>query len=245
MAAVIADQHASIDVDPATGFPRRVSRWVWAATIAFFVASYGFMFSFAHPLVDTRACLLTLPDPLLRLIPRMPVFFLVTHQIYYVFTFGGAFALGLRAYQGDHGPFLRFGIALSLQALLRSATLSLLPLCEPLVPAGTIALDHVPTLALGPWHIPWRLWANNDLVFSGHVGEFLILYWASSHWPRWARRTLLVFQIVQAFGLLATRAHYTIDLLLAVPCAFFVDGLAAAAVRALSGRTKPVWHTPT
>jgi hypothetical protein len=36
----------------------------------------------------------------------------------------------------------------------------------------------------------------------------------------------VVFQILQAYGLIATRGHYTIDLVLAVPCAFFADSMA-------------------
>lgn len=70
------------------------------------------------------------------------------------------------------------------------------------------------------------------------MGEFLILTWVTRSWPRPARVTLVIFQILQAYALLATRGHYTIDIVLAVPCAFFANAVALKALLLLCGKSK-------
>lgn len=214
--------------------PHRLPPRAWVATLLGFALAYGFMFSVVHVLADTRPCIARIDDPFFKVIPRDLRWYLVTHTVYYFFTFGGIGALAWRAFRGDHRPLMRFAAALTVQAVLRSATIWLLPLCRFTVEPGTVVLREVPTVDLGFARIPWRTWASNDLVFSGHVGEFLLLSWVTRHWPAPARWALVVFQILQAYGLLATRGHYTVDLLLAVPCAFFADAVARRALARLS-----------
>jgi hypothetical protein len=211
--------------------PGRWAGWVWALAIGGFFASYSFLFSVVHPLVDTRPCLVKLDDPVMRLVPKIQALFFVTHELYYVFTAMGAAALIARAVRKDEAPLLRFGVALSLQALLRSLTLWLTPLCRATMEPGTIPFLEAPTVDLGFARIPWRMWADNDLLFSGHAGEFFLLHLATRHWPRWARLVFLAFQLAQAFSLVATRGHYTLDIVVAIPCAFFVDALAVGLLR--------------
>jgi uncharacterized membrane protein len=63
--------------------------------------------------------------------------------------------------------------------------------------------------------------------------------WAAPHWPRPARIALVVFQVLQAYALIATRGHYTVDVLLAVPCAYFADGMSLWLLGRLSRRASP------
>lgn len=206
----------------------------WVFTVVAFFAAYIFMFGFAHVRADTRPCVAQLPDPLYPLIDRDNRWYFVSHTVYYWFTALGSLALIWRAYRGDHRPLARFGAALALQAVFRSTTILLLPLCKATVAPGQIPLAQTPTLDLGFAQIPWLMWATNDLVFSGHVGEFLLMWWVTRHWPRPARAALLIFQVLQAYALVATRGHYTIDVLLAIPCAFLALAVADALLRLLS-----------
>jgi hypothetical protein len=207
---------------------------VWIAASLAFIAAYGFMWSYVHVRVDMRPCLTQLPDPLFSLIPYNRAFYYVTHEAYELITIGAVIALVCQAVRGDHRGLVRWGTGLTVQAVLRSVTLLLLPLCRVTVAPGTIDLKEVPLLDLGLFKIPWRVWASNDLVFSGHIGEFLLLYWATRNWPKPWRVFLVLFQFVQAYALLATRGHYTIDLVVAVPCAYFADGMAVGALAWLS-----------
>jgi hypothetical protein len=201
--------------------PARLSWRVWALATVLFVTSYFVMWSVVHVYIDLRPCEFRPDDPLFRLVPRDGRWRWVTHDLYTWLTVGAVCALVARSIRGDHRPLVLFGTALGFQAILRSSTLLLLPLCRINVAPGSSAITSVPLLDLGWFAIPWRVWATNDLVFSGHVGEFLLLYWTAQHWPPNVRRGLVVFQLVQIYGLLATRGHYTIDILLAVPCALF------------------------
>jgi len=207
---------------------------VWVLASLAFVAVYGFMWTTVHVYVDLRPCQLRLDDPLFALIPYDRRFYYVTHDLYYAATALGLGWLLLQAWRGDHTGIVRWGAALSVQAALRSITITLLPLCRVTVPPASAAIEQIPRLELGLFSVPWRVWASNDLVFSGHVGEFLLLFWAIRSWPPGARAALVVFQIVQVYALLATRGHYTIDVVLAVPCAYFADGVAVAAIARLS-----------
>jgi len=206
--------------------PARLPPALWLGTLAAFVGAHVLMFSVVHPYVDTRLCVARLQDPFFELVAYDRRWYFVTHQIYYVLTFTGIGAFVWQAVRGDHRPVMRFAAALSLQALLRCATLSLIPLCRATVTPGTAVLTEVPTVDLGFAQLPWLLWATNDLVFSGHVGEFLIMMWVGRSWPLPARLVLILFQILQAYGLIATRGHYAVDLLLALPCAYFADAMA-------------------
>lgn len=225
--------------DPGILLPRRFPARVWFLAALAFLTSYGFMWSYVHVLADMRPCGLRLDDPMFRLIPKDDRWYWVSKQLYTALTVGAVGLLGYHAVRGDQRPLVRWGVALSMQAVLRSVTITLLPLCRFPRPAGTIVLKEVPTLDLGFVEIPWRVYAANDLVFSGHVGEFLLLTWATRGFPRALRVVLIVFQILQVFALLGTRGHYTIDIFLALPCAFFADAVAVRLLYWLSPRPNP------
>jgi hypothetical protein len=212
--------------DGSEWLPSRLPLRVWLCAIAAFIAAYGTMWSIVHVRADTRPCLVHLPDPFFDLIPYDRSWYYVSHDVYFVFTAGAVIGLLYQAVRGDHRGIVRWGTALTFQAIMRSITITLLPICRITVAPGTIALKEIPTLDLGFFEIPWRVWASNDLIFSGHVGEFLLLYWATRSWPAKVRVLLVLFQLLQAYALLATRGHYAIDLLIAIPCAYLADGLA-------------------
>jgi hypothetical protein len=226
----------------APGLPPRFPARVWAAVVTAFLVAYGFMFSYVHPAIDTRKCTMRFDDPLMALIPFNDALYLVTHELYYAFTGGAAVVLFATAVRRNHAPLLRWGLGLTVQAALRSATLLLVPLCRATQQPGTAPLAEWPLVEVGPFRFPFRTWATNDMMFSGHVGEFVLLSLATRHWPRPARLALVGFQIAQAYGLIATRGHYSIDILVAIPCALLAD---AAAVRLLrrggadAGRPRP------
>jgi hypothetical protein len=232
--------------DPAGRLPARLSLSIWMATGLAFVCAYGFLFTVVHPYVDTRICVAQLPDPLFSLIPYNPAWYRISHELFYVVTVVCLAVLARQSARGEHRALVRFAAAISVQAVLRAITLVLLPLCKATVAPGTAALAAVPTIDLGFMHLPWRTWATNDLVFSGHVGEFLILSLAvRPFWPGRARLALGLFQVLQAVALIATRGHYTVDVVIAVPFAFFADRLTVAALarwtawRDLSVRAAP------
>jgi hypothetical protein len=215
--------------EPAALLPRRFGAGTWVAVFVGFLAAYGFLFTVVHPYVDTRRCVAQLPDPLFRLLAYDPRWYLVSHEIFYVVTVAAMAALLLQARRGEHRPLVRFALGISLQAPMRALTMVLLPLCRATVEAGHQARAVVPTLNLGFARIPWLTWATNDLVFSGHVCEFLVLYLAvRSSWPRLALHALIAFQVLEALALIITRGHYTVDIVIAIPFAFLADRLAVA-----------------
>jgi hypothetical protein len=196
-----------------------------------FVLAYGFLFTVVHPYVDTRTCVAQLPDPLFAVLAYDPRWYRVSHELFYLVTAVVLAALVGQAARGDHRPLVRFALGISLQAVMRSLTMVLLPLCRATVPPGHAARALVPTLDLGFARLPWLPWATNDLMFSGHVGEFLILYLAvRGSWPRPALAGLIAFQILEALALIITRGHYTIDIVTAVPFAFLAYRMALTAL---------------
>jgi hypothetical protein len=213
--------------DPAALLPARFPVGVWVAVVVAFLSAYGFLFTVVHPFVDTRPCVAQLPDPIFRLLAFDTRWYKISHELFYVVTVVSVVALVTQAVRGEHRPMVRFAVGVSVQALLRSLTMALLPLCKVTVAPGTAARTAVPTLDLGFAEVPWLTWATNDLVFSGHVGEFLILslcVWRC--WPRPALAALVVFQILEALALVITRGHYTVDIVIAIPFAWFADRLA-------------------
>jgi hypothetical protein len=215
--------------------PPRFPPRVWAAVVAAFVAAYGLLFTVVHPYVDTRICVAQLPDPLFAVLPFDARWYRVSHELFYVVTAATLTGLFVQAVRGDHRPLVRFAMGISLQAVMRSLTMALLPLCRATVTPGHAAKTVVPTLNLGFAKLPWLPWATNDLMFSGHVCEFLILYLAvRTTWPRWALWALIVFQVLEALALVITRGHYTIDIVIAVPFAFLADRLATVVLARLS-----------
>jgi hypothetical protein len=220
--------------DPAGRLPARFRPAVWLLVTAAFVAAYGFLFMVVHPFVDTRPCVAQLPDPLFRLLAYDPRWYRVSHELFYVVTVVALAALLGHAARGEHRPLLRFALGISLQAPLRALTMYLLPLCRATVQPGHAARLVVPTLNLGFAKVPFLTWATNDLVFSGHVAEFLILSLAvRAFWSRPAMVGLVVFQILEALALVITRGHYTVDLVIAVPFALLADRLAVASLARL------------
>ena len=223
--------HGRLAADVAARLPQRFPVVLWVVVSLCFLAAYGLLFTVVHPYVDTRICVAQLPDPLFRLLPFDGRRYLVSHEMFYVVTAASLVALGTQVVRGEHRPLVRFALGISIQAPLRAVTLVLLPLCKATVLPGTVARTTVPTLNLGFAHIPWVAWATNDLVFSGHVCEFLILYLAvRAFWPRPALLALIGFQILEALALVITRGHYTVDIVIAIPFAFFADRLAVAAL---------------
>jgi hypothetical protein len=216
--------------------PARMAWPAWAIALTCFLASYLWIFCFVHVRADTTACQLRLDDPLYSLIPDDPRWDLVTHTAYVFLTLSSVGALLLQAALGDHRPILRFGMGLAIMAVLRGTCILLVPLCRITSEPGTAALSAVPTLDLGFVSIPWRMWAANDMLFSGHVGEFLLLLRLTPSWPRWPRWVIGVFSVLQIYGLLATRGHYTVDIILAFPCAYFADRMAVHVLAFVAGR---------
>jgi hypothetical protein len=217
--------------DPSARLPARLPLSVWLGAAAALLLAYGFLFTYVHPHVDVRRCVARLPDFMFAVLPFDPRWYRVSHELFYLVSLACLGALFYQAARGEHRPLLRFAAAVALQAVLRSITLLMLPICKANVEPGHAALDHMPMADLGFARIPWRMWATNDLIFSGHVSEFLILSFAI--WPSWppgARLGLVVFQLLQATALIATRGHYTIDIIIAVPFAFFADRVTVAAL---------------
>jgi hypothetical protein len=229
--------NARLPGDPAVWLPARFPAWVWGLVAAAFLTAYGFLFSVVHPYIDTRRCVAPLPDPLFNLLPYDGRWYRVSHELFYVVTAVSLATLLYQAARGEQRPILRFALGISIQAPLRALTMVLLPLCRATVLAGHAARQVVPTLNLGFAHVPWLTWATNDLVFSGHVAEFLILTFAvRAFWPRTALAGLAVFQILEALALIITRGHYTADIVIAVPFAFLADRLSVGALRQLTRR---------
>jgi hypothetical protein len=140
-----------------------------------------------------------------------------------VITLAAMAAVFTQAFLGDHRPVLRWGLGLAVCGVFRAVTVLAIPLCRWTRQPGTAALPHVPTLDLGFIEIPWRMFASNDLLFSGHVCELILLLRATRSWPAWARAILWAFQILQIIGLIVGRGHYTVDIVMAIPVAVFAD----------------------
>ncbi len=209
--------------DDAARLPLRLPYSTWVIVFLSFMAVYFFIFSVVHPLADTRICRMQLDDPLYPFVTFNRGWHFVTMTCYVVITLTAGAALLGQAYLGDHRPVLRWVTGLTLQGMLRSATIMLVPFCKATVTPGTTALPVMPTTTFCGVTFPWRPFATNDLLFSGHVGEFILLMRVTRSWPPAVRAFLWGYQILQIYGLLATRAHYTIDMIVAVPCAYFVD----------------------
>jgi hypothetical protein len=205
---------------------------VWAAVFSALAAVHALLFGVVHNYVDTRACIGYSPDPVLELIPFDVRWEIVTVDLYVAFSIAAAAALLVQAARGNHGPALRFALALAFMTSMRMATLLMIPLCGPTVPlGGPPPLASPSMLHLGFVSVPWRMFAANDMVYSGHTSFFLLLLLATRAWARAARVALAVFVLVMMYGLLAARNHYAIDLLLAFPCSYFADMVARALLR--------------
>jgi hypothetical protein len=224
--------------DDAVLLPRHLPTRVWVLTFFAAASVYVFMWSVVHVVADTRRCLGALDDPLHRLIPLGPGWSLVSHDLYVLVILATIAAMFAVAALGDHRPIVRWGMALAVVAVLRSATIWLVPLCQAGVDAGAVRLGQPPWVELGPLRFMWRAFASNDLLFSGHMAECILALRATRSWPRPLRAAMWVFLVLQAYALLATRGHYTVDLLVAVPMAIFADRISLRLVGALA-RARP------
>jgi hypothetical protein len=208
-------------------------RWtVWVAVFTAFFIVHGLLFCLVHNYVDMRACMGHSPDPLLKLIPFDPRWRMVTIYLYIAFIVVTALAVLTQAARGLHSPALRWALALVFMTSMRMATLMMIPLCGPTVPAGyPAALASPAMLNLGFLSFPWRVFAQNDMVYSGHTSLFVMLLLATRTWAPAARVTVGIFVALMMYALLGEREHYTIDLLLAFPCSFFADTLSVTLLR--------------
>lgn len=206
--------------------PPHLSGRAWAFGVVSFFLSYGWLFTYVHVRADTTACQLRLDDPLYRILPLNLGWDIINFWVYMGLTASCTAAMLLQARLGDHRPIVRFGSGLAIMGLLRGLCILLIPLCRVNSEPGSVVFTETPTLGVFGLSIPFRAWAKNDMLFSGHVGEFLLLIRLTRSWPRPARAVLVVFFCLQLVGLLLTRAHYTIDIILAIPCAYFADRMA-------------------
>jgi PAP2 superfamily C-terminal len=221
------------DADVRRGLALRYPASVWVAVLTAFVVVHYLLFGFVHNIVDTRPCLATPPDPLLKIIPFDTRWMVVTLDAYVAVTAFVSAMLILQAVRGVHTPALRWTLALVFMSSMRMGTLLLIPLCRPtLMPGGPPPLASPEMLNLGFVSIPMRIFALNDLVYSGHTALFLMLLRATGTWPPISRFAIGGFLTVLAYGLLSTRDHYTVDILLAFPCSYFADSLSVVLLRA-------------
>ena len=218
------------------GYKSARFRWpLWGAAVAVLLIVHFALFGYVQNLVDMRPCIGYSPDPLMRLIPFDERWTIVTRPLYlWIGTIVGLFLI-TQAVKGRQFPLLRLTIASSITSSIRMATLYLIPLCRSTVAAGAPPpLRAVTTINLHLFSIPFRPFALNDLVFSGHVGIYLLILYATPHWPRPVRLAIGFFLLLMIYGLIATRDHYTVDILLAVPCSFFADRMAVTLVQEIA-----------
>lgn len=191
------------------------------------VVVHYILFGIVHNAVDTRICIGYSPDPLFSLIPRDDRWLFVTRQMYESVAYIATFAVFYQAFRGTHTPALRWSIALCFMSTMRMATLLLIPLCRPTVLAfAAPPLASPAMLNLHFFSVPLRIYALNDVIYSGHTSLFILLLMCTSTWRTINRLLVGLFLVVMVYGLIAARDHYTIDILLAIPCSYFADACA-------------------
>jgi hypothetical protein len=225
------------EADAGAGLGRRYSWTVWVGAFTGFAIAHALLFGFVHNHVDMRNCIGHSADPILHLIPFDLRWEIVTVHLYVACSIVGAAMLLAQAARGAQAPALRFMLALMFMTSMRMATLMTIPLCGPTVPAaGPPPLQAPSMLHLGVLSIPWRMFAVNDMVYSGHTSFFLLLLLATRTWAPAVRLAVALFVVLMMYGLLAARNHYSIDLLLAFPCSYFADMLSVALLRRAGSR---------
>jgi PAP2 superfamily C-terminal len=219
-------------------------RWpVWLAILGTFLIVHYCLWGFVHNLVDMRVCVGVSPDPLLAIIPYDERWTFVTRHLYVAVLLVATVVVFYQAFRGVHTPALRWGLALIFMSSMRMATLILIPLCRPTVqPFGPPPLSSPAMVNLHFFSVPWRIFALNDVVYSGHTSVFLLLLLATNTWPTIARFCVGAFLAVMIYGMLGMRDHYTVDILLAFPCSYFADAVAVSILRAIksSRRVKTI-----
>ncbi len=203
-------------------------RWpVWTLVLGAVVLVHVLLFGVVHNVVDMRPCLVHLPDPLFRFVPLDERWSLISVSGYGLVAAITVVLLFVQAFRGSEAPVLRLGLGLVVTSSLRSVTLLLIPVCRASMALGSAApLRFVSLRDPHFYTLGMRGFAVNDLVFSGHTAFFLLLLFVMRDWPRAARFALAAFTLLMVYALLATREHYTVDLLLAVPVAVFADRVA-------------------
>jgi hypothetical protein len=203
-------------------------RWpMWVAALLVLIGVHTILFGYMQNLVDLRPCIGYSPDPLMKLIAIDERWQFVTITLYLWVAVGVLLVIIYQAVRGLHYPLMLLMMASSITSTIRIVTLYLLPLCNPLVtPGGAPPLTASATVNLYFVQFPFRPFAVNDLVFSGHIGIYMLLLYVTPHWSTKVRIALAAFIVLMMYGLIATREHYTIDLLLAIPCSFFAYSIA-------------------
>lgn len=220
------------DADTRLGLAIQYPPVVWLAVVCGLSIVHYLLFGLVHNLVDMRVCLGHLPDPLLELVPFDERWTFVTRDLYVASIVTVTGVLFFQAYCGLHTPILRWGLALTFMSSMRMVTMLLIPLCRLTVePGGPPPLTSPSMLDLGLVSIPWRMFALNDLVYSGHASLFLLLLRATRTWASIARLSIGGFLAVLIYGLLATRDHYSVDIMLALPFSYLADTLAVSLLR--------------
>src|SRR5262249_20170709 len=170
-------------LDDGGRLPPRLPWTAWGLATTAFVCVYFWLFSFVHVHADTTACQLRLDDPLYRIIPLNLWWDAITVWTYMYLTGTCVLVMIVQATLGDQRPLVRFGTGLAIMGLIRGLCILLVPLCRVNSEPGTATFTTTPLLDLGFTQIPWRMWAKNDMLFSGHVGEFILLLRLTRSWP--------------------------------------------------------------
>ena len=223
------------EADSRLGLGMRYPWYVWVAILGTFSIVHYVLWGIVHNIVDLRVCIGVSPDPVLALIRYDERWTIVTRPLYVAVLLISAFVILFQAFRGVHAPGLRWALALVFMSSMRMATLLLIPLCRPTVqPGGPPPLASPAMIDFHFFHVPWRLFALNDIVFSGHTSVFLLLLLATATWPNVIRFCLVAFLAIMIYGMFAMRDHYSVDILLAFPCSYFADALAVSILRALN-----------
>jgi len=226
--------------DTRLGLSPAYSWRVWAFVLSTFIVVHYLLFGIVDNIIDTRLCIGYSPDPLFRFIPLDTRWYLVTRWLYIGMIIAATTAVLVQTYRGVHTPALRWALALCFMTSMRMVTLLTIPLCRITVtPFGPPPIPSTQMLDLHFFSVPFRMFAQNDLVYSGHTAVFLLLLMATRTWFKIARIWVGIYLALMIYGLLATRDHYTVDILLAFPCAFFANFLAVKILRSLNPDPHP------
>ena len=214
------------------GMALKYGPWTWAVVLTTFAVIHYLLFGVVHNIVDMRMCLGYSPDPMLKIVPFDERWDFVTRDLYMWALGVATFLVFYQAFQGLHTTALRWGVALCIHTSMRMVTLLLIPLCRPTVQAfAPPPLSHPAMINLHFFSVPWRVFALNDVVYSGHTSVFLLLLLASGTWRPAVRFCFAGFLAVMIYGMLAMRDHYIIDILLAFPMSYFADSMAVKILR--------------
>ena len=133
----------------------------------------------------------------------------------------GLFLLGAALLGPSFRPFLSLGLLFALRQVCQS-------LCALPAPPGMIWRDPgFPSLL-----VTYR--TSNDFFFSGHTAlGVLAALEVAGLGPAWHAIAVALVALAEAAVVIVLRAHWTMDVLAAVPAALACDALAAAAAPAV------------